>query len=161
MKRQLERFLMTTMLVCLVLTVALAMTACNEKTARAFRDSAIVINTSAKTIATLHDEGFISNESYPDIVRAQIEVTQIHKEAIALFRALDTITPENKGAALLKVDALLTSLERLQQKGLLHIKDPTRQTVFLSAISGLRINVGIIRAFIEDVRRPVKIPNSA
>ncbi|MFN7929876.1 MAG: hypothetical protein U0Y68_18410 [Blastocatellia bacterium] len=141
-----------------VILATLGLTACNDKTAKALRDTSVLLNSTAKVVSTLHDQGYIADASYPDIVRAQIEVVKTHKEAIAFFRSVDKITPENKGVALLRVDAVLLSLERLQQQGLLHIKDPTKQAFLVGTLAGIRANVAVIRAFIEQIQKPTRIP---
>lgn len=137
--------------------LCLALIACNDQTAKALRDTAIGLNSSAKIISTLHTEGVIADDAYPQIVQAQIEVVKTHKEAVQFIRLVGTITPENKGEALLKVDAFLASLERLQAQGLTHIKNPQKQLYFTGIVAGIHTNVAVVRAFIAAVKKPTRI----
>lgn len=134
----------------------LTLSACGTKEAKALRDTAVGLNTTTKTVVTLHQQGFIGADDYKlALIRLQ-DVTIAHQEVIQLYRSIDAITPDSKVATLTKIDALLAALERLQSNT--RIRDSTKALAFAGIVSSVRVNIGVVRAFIEAAQPGARLP---
>ncbi|HYE59416.1 MAG TPA: hypothetical protein VD948_12965 [Rhodothermales bacterium] len=148
---------------CLLVSLA-PFAACDKKAAsvqRATADVVTALHTALDISKLSHSSGYLDKGEYAAVLDGIATVSTALREFNVRVSQLKTITPENKEELLAALQDVVASLNKLQQDGVLRIKNDAARSQFETAIIGARTAISVVSAYIAALKKPVPVSKVA
>jgi hypothetical protein len=134
------------------------MTACSDNQVKQCADAAAKVSTTLgafeETVEQVQTQGLISQDEAISVVTLIGEATKVNDEFVTQVRAAKKLNDPTLATLSTAFEGVTKSVDRLEQEGVLHIKNPDARTKLSIGLQSVRLALTAVKALADLAPKP-------